>query len=66
MPHPIHTVTINNLADLEASCRRWRELGATDETNVVIENDFTLDVTGSLQEHHSSGQLTITLDQFPT
>ena len=65
MPNLLHCVTINNLADLEACCRRWRELGATDETEVVIENDFTLDVTGSLQEHHSSEQLTITLDQFP-
>ncbi len=65
MPHPMHTVTIKNLADIEACCRRWRELGATDETIVVIENDFTLDVTGTLQEHHSSGQRTITLDQFP-
>jgi hypothetical protein len=65
MPHSLHTVTIHNLADLEACCLRWRELGATEETAVVIENNFTLDVTGTLQEHHSSGQLTITLDQFP-
>lgn len=64
MPHPLHTVTVHNLADLEACCRRWRELGADDETTVVIENNFTLDVTGSLQEHHGGG-ITITFDQFP-
>ena len=64
MPHPMHVVTILNLADLEACCRRWRELGATDETAVVIENNFTLDVTGTMQEHHSSGKFSITLDQF--
>lgn len=64
MPHPIHAVTINNLADLEACCKRWRQLGATDKTAVVIENDFTQEVTGTLREHHSSGQFTITLDQW--
>jgi hypothetical protein len=61
----MHTATIYNLLDLEACCRRWRDLGATDETKVVIENNFTLDVTGTLQEHDSSGERTITLDQFP-
>jgi len=64
MPIPLHCVTIDNLVDLEACCRRWRELGAKDDTKVVIKSDFTRDVTGTLQEHHSSGQRTITLDQF--
>jgi hypothetical protein len=30
----------------------------------VMENNFTLDVTLTLQKHHSSDQLTITLDQL--
>lgn len=63
MPRPLHCVTIKNLADLEACCRRWRELGAGDDTRVVIKNNFVADVTGTLQEHQSSGQLTVTLDQ---
>lgn len=64
MTHCIHTVTIKNIKDLEACCRRWRELGADDGTPVVIENDHGMDVTGSLQEH-GNGQYSVTLDQFP-
>lgn len=69
MPIPLHTVTIYTLADMEACCRRWRELGANDETRVGIENNFKKDITFTLQYHYSGSkgtiQHTITLDQFP-
>jgi len=62
MPRPLHSVTINNI--VEAVCRRWRELGAADDTPVVMQGNFILDVTGTLREHHTSGKLSIDLNYF--
>jgi hypothetical protein len=64
MTHTIHAVTINNLKDLESCCQRWRELGAKDDTTVVIEGNFCLDVTGHLKEHHTSGKFSISFEYY--
>jgi len=64
MPKTLHSVSIDNIADLEAACRRWRKLGAEDNTPIVMQNNFTLYVTGTLREHHTSEKLSIDFDYF--
>lgn len=63
MPHPVHSVTVNTLLDLEACCRRWRELGADDDTTVMIEMRDE-EVTGTLMEHQRN-LFSISFAPFP-
>lgn len=52
MSYPVHSVTVNTLSDLEACCRRWREIGANDDTIVVLRDEVLRDeeVIGTLME----------------
>jgi len=63
MPHPIFTVTVVDVKDLEAACRRMRQLGG-DESGITLRGDFTRDVTVTLSEHESSGRFSISFDTF--
>jgi hypothetical protein len=46
-----YAVSIPTLLDLEAACRRAREMGATDDTNVLIGAEPSSSTCFSLENH---------------